>query len=277
MSGSDASSGSASATVDDAAAPFSVMTWNLEWFQDPDEGPADDAAQYVAVRDVLASSGMSLIALEEVASESAFERLLHDLPRYAGVLSGYAAQQKTALLWDEALLELHGLRAISGLDDAGRPPLEARLRVERDGSELLVVVVHAKAQADTASYMKRVHLAEGLKAHLDAEHPRVATILLGDFNDSLMGSILDGADTPYRPFLDDAAYAAPTRVLDEAGAKETSFATGATVDHIVISDELAPRVDPASVRVLRRTLLARYPDYLMRVSDHFPVTLALAW
>ena len=86
----DLPSDGASAALGAARAPLAVMTWNLEWFQDPSEGPADDATQYAAVRDILAISGMGLIALQEVASEDAFERLTHDLPRYAGLLSGYA-------------------------------------------------------------------------------------------------------------------------------------------------------------------------------------------
>lgn len=256
---------------------LSVMTWNLEWFEDPKQGPADDAAQYAAVRDILTTSGTTLVALEEVASEPAFARLLRDLPRYAGVLSGYDWVQRTALLWDSSAFELQAVRAISGFDDAGRPPLEVRLRDKHDHSELLVVVIHAKAQADAASYQKRAHLAQDLKTLLDMEHAATPLIVLGDFNDLLIGSITKGEDTPYRPFLDDPAYFAPTRELDAPGARERSFATGATVDHILVSDELAARVDPASVRVLRNALIARYPDYTMRVSDHFPVTLTLAW
>jgi endonuclease/exonuclease/phosphatase family metal-dependent hydrolase len=270
--------------LDDASIAFEpgraalwVMTWNLEWFQDPDEGPTDDAAQYAAVRNILASSSKTLVALEEVASEDAFDHLMHDLPRYAGALSGYAWTQKTALLWDSARFELVRLRAISGLDDAGRPPLEARLRDKQDQRELVVIVLHAKAQADAASYDKRASMARGLKAHLDAAPVATPTIVVGDFNDLLLGSITDGADTPYRPFLDDPAYAAPTRVLNQPEASETSFASGATVDHVIVSHELAARIDPKSVDVMRSELLARYPRYTSTISDHFPVTLAIAW
>jgi endonuclease/exonuclease/phosphatase family metal-dependent hydrolase len=202
---------------------------------------------------------------------------MQDLPRYAGALSGYAWTQKTALLWDAARFELVRARAISGLDDAGRPPLEVRLRDKRDQRELVVVVVHAKAQADSASYDKRANLARGLKAHLDTAPAPTPTILIGDFNDLLLGSITDGADTPYRPFLDDPAYAAPTRVLNQAQTAETSFASGATVDHVIVNRELAARVDPVSVDVMRNELLARYPRYTSTISDHFPVTLAIAW
>jgi endonuclease/exonuclease/phosphatase family metal-dependent hydrolase len=251
------------------------MTWNLDWFQDPTEGPKDDAAQYAAARETLAASGASMIALEEIASEPAFDRLLADLPDYAGVLSGYDWRQKTALLWRASAFELTSARAVSGLDDAGRPPLEITLRDKAYGETFLFVVIHAKAQEDANSRDTREHLAQGIKAHLDADHAATPLVLLGDFNDLLSGSITQGAESPYRAFVDDPHYATPTLRLDDASARESSYRWGATIDHIVVSDELAARVDDTSVDVLRDELLSRYPDATSTVSDHFPVTLAL--
>ena len=261
----------------EAPQTVTLMTWNLEWFGDPSEGPVDDALQYDAVLDVLASEGAGVVALQEVANEASFERLLAHLPGYAGILSGYDWTQKTALLWDATLFELSHARAISGLDDAGRPPLEVRLQRRWDGGELLIVVVHAKAQAEARSQAIRARFVQGLKAHLDAEHAHSSRIVIGDFNDLLSGSLVAGSDTPYRPFLDDPAYAAPTRALNEPGAAETSYATGATVDHILVTKDLAPLVDRGSIDVLRDELLARYPRFIETVSDHFPVTLDLTW
>jgi endonuclease/exonuclease/phosphatase family metal-dependent hydrolase len=261
---------------DAGAARITVLTWNLDWFQDPSEGPSDDARQYAAVRDILAASDADVIALEEIASEPAFDRLLGDLPAYAGVLSGYDWKQKTALLWRAAQFELASARAISGLEDAGRPPLEVGLREAQRDVALLVVVIHAKAQADSESRATREQLAQGLKAHLDAEHAAASLIVLGDFNDRLDGSITEGAASPYRAFVeDDAHYSTPTLRLDAANARESSYSWGATIDHIIVSDELAARVDESSIDVRRQELLARYADFTAIVSDHFPVTLAL--
>jgi endonuclease/exonuclease/phosphatase family metal-dependent hydrolase len=140
---------------------------------------------------------------------------------------------------------------------------------------LIVVVIHAKAQADATSRTTREHLARSVKAHLDAEHAAAPVILLGDFNDLLRGSITEGAASPYRDFVDDAHYATPTLRLDAASARESSYSFGATIDHIVVSDELAARVDPASIDVRRDELLPLYPDFTKRVSDHFPVVLTI--
>ncbi len=251
----------------------SLMTWNLDWFQDPQEGPADDAAQYTAVREILASHQPDLLALEELSSEPAFDTLLHDLPGYGGVLSGYAWTQRTALLWHAQRFELQQARAISGFDDAGRPPLEVRLRDKATGQALVMIVIHAKAQADVASYDKRVGLARALERYLDSMHPGERCVLLGDFNDKLVGSITHGASSPYQGFVDDSHYDVATLQLDPATA---SYATGSTIDHIIVSDELASAIVPGSVQVLRTALEQRYPRFTQQVSDHFPVTLRLA-
>lgn len=256
--------------------PLTVMTWNLEWFQDPGKGPQSDTRQYAVARAVLASSGAALIALEEIASEAAFDRLLTDLKGYNGVLSGYDWTQKTALLWSERDFELHSARALHGLDDAGRPPLRVVLTHKPDGHAWLVVVVHAKAQADDASHAQRVRFAAGLAAQLMAEEePPTTRILLGDLNDMLEGSITSGMSTPYAAFVDDPAYITPTRALNGGQVQELSYAWGATVDHILVSRDLAPQIAADSVNVLRDELLARYPDFIDEVSDHFPVTLTL--
>ena len=256
-------------------AQLTVLTWNLDWFQDPSEGPSDDDAQYAAVRDVLRQHAATLMALQEVASEAAFERLLQDLPSYAGALSGYEWKQRTALLWDRARFELACAHAVSGFSDAGRPPLELLLHDKHDDTQLLVVVIHAKAQSDARSYQERQQLASALADYLAAEHPALPTIVLGDFNDELKGSITAGQDTPYLPFTEDPRYATPTLLLNHGVAGEASYATGSTLDHIVLSRELGARVQAGSVNVLRDELLADEPSFTTRVSDHFPVILTI--
>jgi endonuclease/exonuclease/phosphatase family metal-dependent hydrolase len=256
--------------------PLIVMTWNLHWFLHPSEGPTDDAEQYRAVHAVIAGSGSSLVALQEVASETAFDRLLADSPDYAGLLSGHDWIQRTALLWLRDDFELISARPVSGLDDAGRPPLEVALRSRADGTRWTIIVLHAKAQADAASHATRTRFADGLSLHLRRQTPLQRHIVLGDFNDMLQGSITDGASTPYGPFIDDTErFATPTRVLNAAQADERSHAWGATVDHIVLSADLGPRVTAGSVDVLREELLPRYPRFIETVSDHFPVVLML--
>ncbi|HEX2678992.1 MAG TPA: endonuclease/exonuclease/phosphatase family protein [Polyangiales bacterium] len=267
--------GSATPTRSGDHGALSLLTWNVEWLGDTDEGPSDEALQERGVLDVLRAHGTELMALQEVSSEAVFERILDALPGYGGVLSGYDWKQRTALLWDRARFEALRVRAISGLSDAGRPPLEVVLHDRQGESELRVVVIHAKAQGDAQSYEERRALASGLASELKRARPVLALIVLGDFNDRLQGSISAGRDTPYAAFTEDPAFATPTRVLNEPGAREASYATGSTLDHAVLSRELGARVDAASLNVLRDELLAQDPAFDTNVSDHFPVTLTL--
>lgn len=271
--------------ADAGGGEFSALTWNLDWFQDRERGPADDARQFVAVREILERTHADLIALQEVASETSFEHLRDQLHGYDGLLARYDAPQKTALLWSTALFELRTSRSLTGLRDAGRPPLEVGLQARGGGPELRVCIIHAKAETSASSYAQRVEFAAGLKARLDFEEagqdaPQV--VVIGDYNDLLIGSLSPGEPSPYRAFVEDRAYAAPTLVLNRAGAGEASYAWGGTVDHVIVRNQRsrgAGDLGDAASRaiVLRDELLADTPDFVTAVSDHFPVSVVLQW
>lgn len=256
------------------AGSLSLMTWNVEWFQDPGEGPSDDPLQFERVLDVLRRTDADLIAVQEISAPAAFERIAAALPRHAGVLSEYRWTQKLGLLYDESRVRLRSVGALEGLDDAGRPPLDVRLELLPEAQPLRVVVVHAKASGDAESRATRARFAAELARRLQpATEP---TLVLGDFNDGL-GAALSGEPasttqprpSPYAPLLA-AGFGPITGVLERPVQTERSAWIGA-IDHILASEGLAARVVPGSVDVLQRELLAVYPDFTRTVSDHFPV------
>jgi hypothetical protein len=103
-------------------------------------------------------------------------------------------------------------------------------------------------------------------------------VLIGDYNDLLLGSLSPGEPSPYRAFIEDRAYAAPTLALNRERAGEASYAWGATVDHVIVRDPRGRDVgDAGRAIVLRDELLAEIPDFVTAVSDHFPVSVVLAW
>jgi len=254
------------------ARELALLTWNIEWFQDAERGPSDDARQFEAVLDVLAQARPSLAGLQEIAVPERLYELVEHLPGYALVVSGYEWPQQTALLYRPEEFELVAAQVITGLDDAGRPPLEVEL-AGRDGSALTVIVVHAKAGANIASWERRERFAAGLKQHLDARAVAVPVIVLGDFNDGLARSIVAGQPSPYARFAGASGYAAPTAVLE--GGQGPSTVWGDTVDHVLLSEDLAALVLAGSADVLRDELLARAPSFFDEVSDHVPVVLRL--
>ena len=252
-----------------------VMTWNLDWFQDPSHGPRDEAGQYQGVKRVLQTFPMALVGLVEVASEADFYRLLGELKGYSGVLSTYRQAQKTGLLFSSALFDLAGSRPLTAITTAGRPPLEVSLRRKSSGEPLVVVVVHAKAFNDLKSYHERERFSKKLKAYLDEKRADVPLVVVGDFNDLFFNSITPDMPSPYQNFVDDPKYLTATRRLNTAPNGEKSGRWGSTIDHIVLSDELAPHLVDGSVDVVQKEMKGRFTAFSRKISDHYPVTLTL--
>ncbi len=256
-----------------------VLTWNVSWLGDtgPMRGADDDDVQAARVAQVLERREADVIALQELAAETALRTLLTSLPGYAGVASTYTQAQKTALVWNADELELVRADSLWDLDDAGRPPLVVVLRRKRDRRSLTLVVIHAKAGSDEPSHSRRERFAVGMHRALASLSPNMPILVLGDFNDRLQGSIAAGAQSPYRVFLADPAYVTPTATLDAADGSETSYAFGASVDHIMLRSDSEDRAHLVSAEVLRDELLDEDPTHVDTVSDHFPVTALLRW
>lgn len=262
-----------------APAALRVLTWNLNWLGDtgPMRGPADDQAQAARVVRVLEQLDADVVALQELAAQSALRALLTSLPAYAGVASTYTQTQKTALLWKIDELELVRADSLWDLEDAGRPPLVVVLRRKREARELTAVVIHAKAGRDESSHLQRQRLAAGLHRALAALSPGMPVVVLGDFNDRLHGSITKGTESPYRIFVDDPAYMTPTARIDAADGSSSSYAFGPSVDHIMLRSDASEAAQLVSAEVLRDELLEEHPSHVDTVSDHFPVTALLHW
>jgi len=252
--------------------PLNLLTWNIEWLGDDQNGPADEARQLALAIDALIFAQADVIGLQEVSSAASADALLSALPGYALSLARYEQRQKLALLYRKERLELLEVSAIEGLDDAGRPPLEALVRT-RAGRELVVIVLHAKAGDDARSHQTRTRFAEGLARYLQRTHASSDLIMLGDFNDLFSSSTLEGARSPYEIITASGAFAAVTSVLEQTTERSTAW--GATVDHIVVSRSLAASVVTDSIESLRDELLARHGDFFEAASDHAPVVLEL--
>lgn len=258
------------------AGALRLLTWNIEWLGATDEGPSDEAGQLAAAERSLSALSPGIAGLQELASTASAEALRAALPDAALVSSRYAQRQNVALLYDARRFTQVATRAIEGLDDAGRPPLEVELQAVSDPARrLIAIVLHAKAGDDVSARAQRQRLAEGLRAHLDREHAGRDVIVLGDFNDGFTRSTVEGYATPWAVLIEGDKYVAPTSAL-EAG-REQSARWGATVDHIVLSAPLRGAVIAGSPNVQRDELLASEPDFFEAVSDHTPVTLELSW
>jgi endonuclease/exonuclease/phosphatase family metal-dependent hydrolase len=258
----------------DAAAPppgalaRSIVTWNLQWFLDPTRGPSDDARQLEGARAALVALAPDLLAVQELSSEAALGALLEGTALRAAAITAFEWPQQLAIACSERLLP-RGSRVLDALTSAGRAPLEVELEDRATGARVIAIAVHAKAYADADSHRERRELAEGLHAHVQARWPDRAVIVLGDFNDGLTRSIVEGEPSPYAAFVTDPRWAAPTAALERADAPR------AWLDHVIVSDELAPRLGPEPAA--RLTLSALGVELsAASVSDHAAIRVVIS-
>lgn len=265
---------------------FDVATWNLLYFGSGSAGPIDEPLQRARVRDVILGADADLWAVQEVVGTAAFLGLLDELPEYDGLLAndpgvveGAAyydpGEQKVGLVYKRGVVEFVGARVVLGelnWEFAGRPPLEARLRVSVGGGtvqDMVVLVLHAKASTDADSWERRLAASEGLHEYLDAIWPNHPLLVPGDWNDDLDESITAGRDTPYRNFLDAAPeWVFPTATLG-AGGTTSILGFDDVIDHILVSDDAMAWYQAGSALVYR--VDEHVPQYRWTTSDHLPV------
>lgn len=268
-------------------ATFDVGTWNVDWFGDSGNGPGDEALQLRGLREVIGAAEVDLWALQEVVDAAAFDELLAALPGYDGLIADDPAvaggpewyrdfgdrEQKLALIWRTDAVEVGAARIVLTGENhafAGRPPLEVELRLDPEGSsiEAVAVLLHGKASADEESRARRERAAEALHRHLTATRPAVPIWVLGDFNDDVDTSIVAGAASPYRVFVDAPDWSFTTSALSEQGLSST-VGYADVIDHHLVSDEAAAWYVSGSAEAWR---VDRWiDDYGRTTTDHYPV------
>lgn len=267
------------------AATLDVAGWNIEWFGSTGNGPTNEPLQLSNARDVILGTDFDIWGVAEITDQAAWNSLESQLPGYTGFLAGESivtsgssyygsTEQKVGVLYRSSIATLVSAKIILtayDADFAGRPPLEATLRVTLNGTteDVVVIVLHGKAFDDVASWQKRLNASNALKAYLDTTYPTQKVIVVGDWNDDVDTSITAGQASPYQNFVSDAAdYAFPTRALSLAGVSSTTSYTD-MIDHHLNTNELFATLVPASTEVYRvDTYISSYDA---STSDHYPV------
>ncbi len=265
---------------------FEVASWNLEFFGAPTMGPSD-AVQLRNVTAVMEQAEIDLWALQEVVDQTEWSELLDQLQDdgYSGVLgpsvsSDPTFDQKLAFVYDRSVVQVIGTRTILDgfeYEFAGRLPFEmqARVTVNDVTRTLYVITFHAKASTGSSDYNRRRAGAEALKDYIDARIARgEEVVLLGDFNDYLIGSTRGSNTSPYDAFVQDTGYVTATLALEQAGLNtyctNAACTSGDTRDHLLFTtglsgDYLLDSVDRYD------ELISAVPSYTFSTSDHLPV------
>ena len=294
-------------TYDDAKT-LEVVNWNMEWFGSTaaGQGPTDVALQQANATTVLQGLAADVYVLEEVVDTVRLRNVAADLSTRLGVTYGYKisdfgsygdnasdpdypGDQKITFLYRQDVVKpvlFQGLLRCTQADAcpawgawaSGRFPYLMAADVTLGGvtKRINFVGIHAKANATATSpndYARRQQGADLLKNLLDTSYAGANTLVLGDYNDVLNGTIATGvtpAVSSYNSFVADSAdYVALTLPLAKSGAQSTvSFNT--VIDNVIATKPMAAYYISGSAAV-RTDLAAGIANYGTTTSDHYPV------
>lgn len=254
---------------------FEIVTWNIERFGDTGNGEAADEIQLNNAITVIDSLDADVVALQEISDDATFYRLVDSLDAYSGALAPAA---NLAFLYKNETIVNRGISQVDdGLDSydwASRFPYRFKFNANINGETRTFYVfnIHAKAFGDEESYLRRVDASVQMKNYLDLYHPNDNVILLGDFNDEILGSTYNGVTSPYSNFDNDEDYTIITKSLEEEGF--TSYSSYSMLDHIVFSNDLMDEYYEGTERIEIPSYIS---SYLSQTSDHYPVWVRLQW
>ncbi|WP_165864764.1 Ig-like domain-containing protein [Rufibacter latericius] len=291
---------------------FDVATYNMEFFGNGTQiegyGPANAHLQIENATTVLNRLNMDIVGIEEISDETALAKVIADLPgSYAKQISpvySYSIKpnssttpfpaQKIGFIYNTATVTPVGFRvmfedmyrkAVAGtttqIDDdfwsSGRLPYMGTFDVTVGGitKRIRVIDIHAKSGGANADFNRRVNDLKVLKDTLDMYYANHNVILLGDYNDNVVGSINAGGVSSYNSFVTDVDdYMALTKTLAENGG--FSFpSSNSFLDHIIISNELTDDYLENSTTVEDpRSYVTNYSN---TTSDHLPVYARFAF
>lgn len=257
-----------------------VATWNIEWFGGK-LGPSNDELQFRNVLSIIRQADIDLWAVQEIASMDYFGRLLDSLGTDYSAYTDESGGQRLGFIFKPAVLAVTAVgNVLTSFDhDFGtRPPLQLSATTSTDPERSVTfITVHMKAEdGDPESVARREQAGRRIKNHIDFTN--LATemvVVLGDFNDTLTGSISSSTNTsPYANFIADGSnYLFLTGDL-EADDRYTycgsSCTSGSVIDHILITNELFNRYVTGSVDHYDEVLSEVF-NFLNTTSDHLPV------
>ncbi len=251
-----------------------LVTWNIENF------PKAGSITLAAVRTIVRSLNVDLIAVQEIADTIAFRALVAGLDGYNGFYSAddYGSfYQKTGVMYRAGVIDVSNVRQLFWRNDSvTRPPLSMQVVATVNGRhfDFELIVVHLKAGGSADDHALRRATCRLLKDYIDGRVQGGADpdfIVAGDFNDRLDDP---PSQNSLQTFLDDTAgYRFLTLPL-AGNSRHASYIGGSLIDHVLVTRDVLGEYGDGRTETLR--LDDEITEYLRDVSDHRPVMAVFA-
>ena len=252
------------------AATIDIISFNVEGF------PKAGYTSVTALSALVKAMDPDIVALQEVASEADFNRLVKLMPGWTGIFYpinndawnlAYLLKNSETELIDETVRTLFE-------DDFWafpRPPFEIIVRHKDSGRELVLINLHLKCCGGSDNESSRRSASQQLKEYLDEQRPDAAVVMLGDFNDEITSA--SAAENPFLNFIQDPTnYAFADMAIAKGSQLWWSYPSWPShIDHILVTDELATSID--TTLVIKASPC--YPEYEEVLSDHRPVGIRI--
>jgi len=251
--------------IPDSLAFLDIITWNIEQFPIHD----NTTSKVISVIDSLSPT---IIAFQEINSESEFNEVLTNLEFYDGFRSSSASFSiNLAFIWDTTFVKDVDIYEILSSQSYPFPRAPLVMECKVHGLNFVIINNHLKCCDDGVE--RRQEAVILLKEYIDSNFNNDRVILLGDLNDSL--------DDPenlnvFLPFLNDReSYLFVDEFFESENYSYPSYPSH--IDHILISNELYNIYNSQYTTTNTIQLGETVENYFYQVSDHLPVYLKLAF
>jgi hypothetical protein len=264
---------------------ITIVNWNIEWFGSSEMFSGNLDVQETNAGKILKYLDADLYGLCEIVDTARFGRMIRnnlgDEFRYKiSFYPTYAPPQKLAFVYNRNIFRNVTVRPFMGLSANAynnfgqRFPYLFTAEVVVNGQRTTVnyFLIHAKANADMTSYNRRLNGSIEMKDSLDKYFSGKNIMIIGDYNDHLKGSIASGQLSPYKNFVDDAAYNPISLPLNTSGNQSTISFANSVIDNQMISATMTKWFVSSSIKI-RTDVVNVVPNYTSHnTSDHYPVS-----
>jgi len=252
-----------------------IVTWNIEQF--PKLGEA--TIEYLV--EIIQSSKIDIIALQEIGSETDFNNLVNELDGWVGYRANSASYNIDLAYLYKTELTIISIEEIELLDNYNFSRTPLQMKIEWNGDNIYIINNHFKCCGNGTienvyndEEYRRKMASQGLQDYVELYHPYDKVIILGDLNDEITDP---EAQNVFWNFISNATeYQFVDMSVAEGSSDDWSYPTWPShLDHILISSELFASVHDVACIKYEMHFEEGWSQYESYISDHRPVGIQL--